>query len=196
MDVDPRANYHRLLEAVGSAFKQLHYEAQRLGRLSPSGPFARALARNFGPLGGRLVGDRLADGQPHDAPTLDGRIDATPDEKIQYLRKHQPRPLPTGKDPSDILLNHPALYLRQQGSAVIPSGTLYRWFRQLDKLNLDRVLRLNWHGLTIEQDFSDLFHFERLIAKNPPDWLGLRTPGGDLPVPNRVLQLVQQVPED
>ncbi|MEU6040724.1 S8 family serine peptidase [Actinomadura sp. NPDC047616] len=192
-DADPRANHGRVLEALGSAFKQLHYEAQRLGRSNPSGPFADALSRGRTALSGRLVGDDLAAGQPHDAPALDARIDAPPDDKIRYMLRHRPRPRPVGTDPSDVLLNHPPLYIARGTRAVIPPGTPYR----KDSLaELRYTLRLRWHGRTIDHDFSEFYHLERVTIGRPPAWLGGRAKDGRRLLPNRLLELVRRLPED
>jgi hypothetical protein len=167
-----------------------------LGRANPSGPFASTLSRGRSTLGGRLLGDRLADGQPHDGTTLDARINASPKDKIRYMGRHRPRPRPTGRNPSDVLLNHPPLYLAQGKDAAIPPGTPYRWFAQGRRLNLNRILRLRWHGLTIEHDFSELYHLERVTIRRPPFWLGGRASDGRRLVPSRLLELTRRLPED
>ncbi len=194
LDLTPDANRRRMFQVVGNVFKQLHYEAQRQGRLHPSSQFDPALGHNRTRSAQLLSGDRLAVGQPHDASTLTLRIDADVDSKIRYLKKHEPRPLPTGTDPKDTLLNHPPLFIRdtavrRDDIAVVPPTTPYRWFkRDLRGLGLDRFLRLRWHGRTIELEFSDYFHLEALLRQHPPPWMPV--------VPDAVLDFVRRVPED
>jgi hypothetical protein len=110
------------------------------------------------------------------------------------MSRHRPRPVEAGRNPADLARNHPPLYVAQAGTAVIPAGTPYRWYTELLKIRKNRVLRLRWHKRMIDHDFSQFYHIERLMAQHPPDWLG-RGPGGALQVPNKILELVQQIPE-
>jgi hypothetical protein len=189
-DLSADANRDRMMEAVGVAFRQLHYEAQRQGRVLSGNPFGFVLAANRG----QLAADEPAKGMPHDATTLIGRIDADIDAKMRYLKQHQPRPLPAGTDPVDVLANHPPLLVRgtdrqRNDIAIVPPKTPYRWFDRLTHLNMDRWLRLRWHGRTLEQQFSDYFHLEEQLRRHPPPWMPA--------VPDRVRSLVaRELPEE
>jgi hypothetical protein len=190
-DLSPDANRDRMMEAVCAAFKQLHYEAQRQGRVLSGSPFGLVLAENRGTSGNGLAGD-CARGMPHDATTLTGRIDADIDAKIRYLKQHQPRPLPAGTNPADVLGNHPPLLvpgLDRQGNqiAVVPPKTPYRWSGRI--FNMRRLLRLRWHGRTLEQDFSEYFHLEDQLRRHAPPWMPV--------MPDRVRSLVaRELPEE
>jgi hypothetical protein len=90
--------------------------------------------------------------------------------------------------------NHPPFLARgtdRQGNdiAIVPPKTPYRWFDRLTRLNMDRWLRLRWHGRTLEQQFSDYFHLEEQLRRHPPPWMPA--------VPDRVRSLVaRELPED
>lgn len=187
--VDPMANYHAVESAVGSALKQLHYEAQRLGKLNPSSQFKTALDQNRGTDPGNLMWDALAPGDAFlPGSSVDDKIDASISVKLSYMRQHQPQTLAAGTNPSDLILNHAPLFVDQNGAAVIPGNAPYTWVRHMSKLNKDRILRMKWHGLSVDYDFSDFFHLERTLAGHPPQWLGV--------TPSQVLRLVQDLAED
>ena len=194
-DLSPDTNRNRMMEAVGSAFKQLHYEAQRQGRVLTGNPFGLVLAQNRGTSTDRLAGDDLAVGDPHDAKALTDRIDADVETKVRYLKQLQPRPLPAGTDPANVLANHPPLLVRhtnRQGAAVavVPPKTPYRWFdRDFRRLGMDSWLRLRWHGRTLEQEFSEYVFLEDALRRRPPPWMQV--------LPDRVRSLVGgELPED
>lgn len=177
---DSIANLSMVLAAVGSAFKQLHYEAERIG-LSPArnANFEPALA-NARESASKLKWENLVRGEAHDDPDFAVRVQKSIAEKLDYMKKHEPTPEPVGQTHAQ---NHPVLFAKQNSVALIPAGTPYRWYDTMTSLGADRTLLLRWHGNTIEIGFSDLWQFERNIRGNTPSWLPA--------LPDRIYKLVE-----
>lgn len=178
VDADGEANHNRALAAVGSALKQLHYEAQR--------HFDDAAAAQFKPvldavrLEGRLAGDVLSPGMPGDGG-FDDWLQLDVQQKLNYMDRHRPQPLLWG--PS-LLENHPPLY--DVVGNVAKEG--YSWREDdVTSLGKNKILRLKWHRQRLEFDFSDLYHFGS-ITQGMGGWVA----GGE----TWIQQLLKQLNED
>jgi len=180
ISADGSANRDFVFQAIGAAFKQMHYEAERIGLAGASADFDAAL-ENGRKSASELKWEDLAPGQAHDAPDFPGRVQASVASKIAYMKKHFPTPLPIGPSHAE---NHPPLYVLQGGQAVIPSGSSYRWYDTVAGLGADRHLQLNWHGIQIEEEFTELWQFEQNIRGNTPSWLNSGTP------PDRIYKMI------
>lgn len=184
---ESNTNLIMVLTAVGSAFKQLHYEAERIGLSAAHNTNFETALTNGRESATKLKWEDLARGDAHDDPDFATRVQTTVAEKVAYMKKHSPIPLKVGTTHAE---NHPVLFAEQNGVALIPGGTAYRWFDTMSSLGADRTLRLRWHGNVIEKDFSDLWQFERNIRGNTPFWLPV--------LPDRIYKLIEndQVPEE
>jgi hypothetical protein len=177
IDISARTNKKNAVAAIGAAFKQLHYEAQRHKADATAAPFKPVL--DAATLANGLVGDDLAPSSPGDG-NFANWLTLDINDKIAFMQKHQPLPVGVG---STVLENHPPLY--DANAKVATAG--YTWNKHKTSLNLDRVLHLRWHGNHIAHDFSDVYHFG-LITEGVVGWLA----GGETEVQKLPIQLKEE----
>jgi hypothetical protein len=164
-DVDQGVNWNKVKAAAGAAFKQLHYHAQGHHRPAQKGHPHHHSKDAWDILHEcKRKDDLLFDADIPFGPAgpdgpLAARLKMTMDEKIQFMHKYVPKPKDPGKKPSDLLENHPPLFLGKT-----PNTAANAYFRDtggMSKLNEVRKLCLRWHGVTdnsIELDFSKFYY--------------------------------------
>jgi len=163
--VDPGTNRERAIAAAGSAFKQLHYEAQRHYHQQHKGPSAKSgksasavmmeILKENRQAKDELSWDDKAPGAASDESTFVGRLYQDIAAKIKFMKKYQPVPAAVAGDP---LSNHPPLF---DTSGALYSGKGVYDIDEGGYSNLHdlRILRLSWHGFApmVMDDFGSLY---------------------------------------
>ena len=83
-DAKPDANLRFAREAVGAAFKQLHYHAQHFATDAGTDHIRPVLDATRGSARNALVGDDAARGEPGDGSNRDAWINSTPEQRLEY----------------------------------------------------------------------------------------------------------------
>lgn len=153
---DADENWNRARDAIGAAFKQLHYEAQRYYKDSDdpdSGtPIQRILhdARKAN----SLMWDDCAPGPPTKAASLKEALKVPISGKIEFMRRYRPLLVEEGTAAHQ---NHPPLFL-EDGTLNKGAGA---YGVDRPSFGLERVLFLKWHGVTdksIQRTFSKFYY--------------------------------------
>ena len=175
IDVDPDANYRHAVAAVGAAFKQLHYEAQRPPRRSgrcavQAGP--QQVPPDDGSdrrrLQPRRAGGRRLRGLAHHRHSDEDQV-------------HGQAPAAAPAD-GNHRAGEPSSALRQIRSG---GNQGYVWRTDdVGSLGHNRILRMKWHGIQVELDFTDLFQFARIT-----DGMGGWVQGGETWLPKMLSQM-------
>jgi hypothetical protein len=182
IDTNAQANWTRVKAAVGAAFKQLHYQAQRYYHPKQHTPHppqkghgrhAHHPPKNVWDVlkdarqGETLMWDDDVAGGPAgpDLP-LAKLLETTIDEKLEFMKKYVPQPKPV-KQNKDLLDNHPPLFL--EGGAVNSAAHAYFLDKgaYMETLHMKRLLVLRWHGVTdksIEVDASPFYYLAQFTA--------------------------------
>jgi hypothetical protein len=100
------ANQTKAQELVGSAFKQLHLEAQKV--CSSDSRFKSILQDSRGDDSNQLRWDKVASGAASSQGVIGKKITETVAERIAYMGKLRPKPVEVGKEKEK---NHPPLFL-------------------------------------------------------------------------------------
>jgi hypothetical protein len=136
IDATNHANLERATIAVGSAFKQLHYEAQRHFN-DPGAAAAQPTLQRGRRSTSELEGDRATQVSLPGTGTFTDWLTMEIDAKVAYMRKHQPIPIPDGAGFTD---NHPPLI--DAAGNIAPLG--YQTRQVAHKFGLDRELDMIW----------------------------------------------------
>jgi hypothetical protein len=188
INTDPDANWERVKAAVGAAFKQLHYEAQRY--YSPPPTQSTEPLRDVQSVLGanrtatELKWDYLATGDAAGEKSLDQALAVSIQGKLDFMRKYVPAPNPVGKD---LLDNHPPLFSIDGSLNTAASA----YFVEKPTFKLKRVLCLKWHTAVkqeIKLPFSDLYYLAKFtVGASKEGWITKDD--------NRVVTILDTLPE-
>ncbi|HEY3500999.1 MAG TPA: hypothetical protein VGK73_40175 [Polyangiaceae bacterium] len=190
MNTAPDANLRAVRAAVSAAFKQLHYHAQHQRSHAGTDHVRPTLDANRGAVKDRLAGDEKApDGRPGLGAGVSDWIAMNLDQRLKYLRMHEPRPLPEGTRWDARLENHPRL-LDDFGNVGAAAKKAYRWAKDWSSANNNRRLKLRFSSFpAVEFDAYDATQLYQLTINRPNGafWAPRET---------KLLELFQRIPED
>jgi subtilisin family serine protease len=164
-------NRERAISAMAVAMKQLHYHAQRFFGDSRHPEFQGVLGRTRGTARGLLHDDLVKDSDPGDGSGRDVWLRMDSGAKINFLKKHQPLPLPENSAWKSGTGNHPPLVaLDASGSPSIDPHHNY--------FIGETLLKGKLYELQLNDDDKIDFTKEALVALLTPDaaisWLGVK----------------------
>jgi hypothetical protein len=181
--VSAETNQTKAQELVGSAFKQLHLEAQKVCSADPR--FRAILQDSKGDHPTQLRWDKVALGAASSQDTIGRKITETVSERIAYMGKLRPKPVEVGQE---IEKNHPPLFL-ESGEL----NTAAKAYVKVTPLKFFEV-HLHWHLWSITRDPKrqvsvDFTKFYQLAihTQGAGGWVG----GGE----TKLLELYEKLPK-
>ncbi len=168
-NASPADNLGRILSAMASAMKQLHYQAQKYIDEPSAQNFHDVLQAARGSSTALSFDDWAPDGTPGDPGAgRDEWIATDIAAKISFLLKHKPIPLPSGGQwLTNSNFNLPEL--------VLPDGTInnsgdYYWTKAIDSLGEDRIMRV----YKLDDPVRDITELYQLVVNFPggATWYG------------------------
>jgi hypothetical protein len=176
--IEPRfdANLTHAMNAVGAAMKQLHYQAQKyFGDATRATQYQEILRANRGSDAG-LANDEIQSGaRPGDGTSRDAWLAMSLDDKILYMRKHRPVPLPSSSSwRSSGTHNHPPLVFTTGASSTIHHDSGHYTLNQhlATRHVLYELETQNASGST--QDISKYVLLAALTPSSVVSWAGTR----------------------
>lgn len=173
VDNDPTANLKAVRAAVGTAFKQLHYHAQRHRKMAGTDHVRAVLDATRGSSPERLSGDEyFPSGKPGAGKNVDEWTAVNLDARLAYLRQHRPRPLPVGPKWDQKPENHSPLF-DEHGKFV---GKGFRWATDWSAINDNRRIKISrpappsdWKAMRFfgEPDVLDATNLYQVVLNQP-----------------------------
>jgi len=169
IEVRFEANRDHVLNAVQAAMKHLHYQAQKhFGDAKNAPKYQENMRIVRGVSMGLLYDDPHRDAAPGDGPDRDSWLTMSLEDKVKFMRKHQPIVLPYTKDWTKGTGNHPPLaYVNTLGTVELDRTKSYDLDQHL--AHSDRVLyQLDLDGAG---DFSQDITRYTVLAALTPDYV-------------------------
>ena len=167
-DTADDANYNKAIAAMSAAMKQLHYQAQKYFDDPSAQSYQDVLEKNRGDDQWLRWDEAAPDGTPGE-PTAgrDTWIAMAISDRLAFLRKHQPKHLPSSAEwISNFSYNHPEL-IATDGSI---NTTDYEWDDHLTKLYNNRALYLLGIGYVL--DITSFYQMAKNMPLSVADWYG------------------------
>jgi len=199
VNAKPDANLEAARAAVSAAMKQLHYHAQHHRGVQNTEHVHRALDAARVTRGGLAGDDRSPEGKPGpDGYDVNAWIKMSVKERLDYLEKHRPRPLPEGPNWDALPENHVPLIEREEsidgpklkidGRKLKRGG--FRWAKDRSRFDLNRRIKIIFPSdPQVDHDVLDGTKVYQVTINKPDEatWAGDET---------KLAELLRSMPED